>query len=136
MNKFTDDQRIRLWFDVFDKVHGLIRFGFVSVIIVVFLICTYLTIDSMTGGVLKADINIKADADVNVFFHVLSKIGIEKIIYWVLLLLAGSYGVLQQRLRYRKTKYLQGRIKDLEIQIDPNRTSSGLTETGQTPKEE
>lgn len=35
-------------------------------------------------------------------------------------------------LRHRKVEQLQGRIRELEMRIDPHRSSSGLTPKGQT----
>lgn len=45
---------------------------------------------------------------------------------------AAAWAFVERRLRYRKTEYLQGRIKELELKIDPNRTSSNLTPKGKT----
>lgn len=42
------------------------------------------------------------------------------------------WAVGERRLRYRKVEYLQGRIKTLEMAVDPNRTSSQLTAEGKT----
>src|ERR1700722_14618682 len=43
-----------------------------------------------------------------------------------------AWAVLERRLRLQKVDSLQGRIKQLEQMIDPNRSSSGLTTQGQT----
>jgi hypothetical protein len=49
---------------------------------------------------------------------------------------AALWAIVERWLRYRKVEYLQGRIKDLEHAIDPNRTTSGLTPAGKThPKD-
>jgi hypothetical protein len=45
---------------------------------------------------------------------------------------AAAWAVAERRLRERKTKYLQDRVKELETKIDHNRSSSGLTRTGKT----
>lgn len=42
----------------------------------------------------------------------------------------------ERRLRYEKTEYLQGRIKALELQLDPDRSSSDLSPTGETNPED
>lgn len=53
---------------------------------------------------------------------------------WLIALVAAGWGIgCQYRMR-RTTESLQKRIVDLERVIDPNRTSSGLTTTGETPK--
>lgn len=51
---------------------------------------------------------------------------------WVLAICGLVYGYIERRLRERKTAYLQGRIRELEEKIDPNRKGSGLLPTGRT----
>jgi len=49
---------------------------------------------------------------------------------------ATFWAFLERWLRHRKVEYLQGRIKELESSIDPNRTTSGSTPAGKThPKD-
>ena len=45
---------------------------------------------------------------------------------------AAVWAIAERILRYRKTEYLAGRVRDLELQIDKNRSTSGLTPTGRT----
>ena len=45
---------------------------------------------------------------------------------------AAAWAVVERMLRYRKTEYLQNRIRDLEMELDPSRSSSGLTPKGKT----
>jgi hypothetical protein len=45
---------------------------------------------------------------------------------------ACAWAVVERTLRHRKTQYLQDRVIKLEEQLDPNRSSSGLTRKGQT----
>lgn len=45
---------------------------------------------------------------------------------------AAVWGAAERVLRHRKVNYLQGRIKELEQNIDPGRTTSGLTTKGRT----
>jgi hypothetical protein len=93
-----------------------------------------MSIDAASGKKTDTNLSLDIDGEANVFIHLFSKIGTERIVYWVLIISVLFYAWLQQRLRYKKTAYLQGRIRQLEKTIDPERTSSGLTETGQTPK--
>lgn len=46
--------------------------------------------------------------------------------------IAAAWAVVERSLRHRKTEYLQARIRELETQIDSNRSSSGLTPKGKT----
>ncbi|WP_338700787.1 hypothetical protein V5279_21520 [Bradyrhizobium sp. 26S5] len=49
---------------------------------------------------------------------------------------AAGWAVIERGLRYRKVEYFQNRIRDLELAIDPTRTTSGLTPKGKThPKD-
>lgn len=51
------------------------------------------------------------------------------------LTLAGSvaiWALLERRLRHRKVESMQGRIKELELRIDSQRSSSNLTSAGKT----
>jgi hypothetical protein len=51
------------------------------------------------------------------------------------LTMAGSttaWAIMERTLRHRKVDSMQGRIRQLEQMIDPNRTSSGLTTQGKT----
>jgi len=52
---------------------------------------------------------------------------------WIISFASLLYAGMQRRLRLKKTQEMQGYIQELELKIDPNRTSSGLTTTGQTP---
>lgn len=45
---------------------------------------------------------------------------------------AAGWAFAERALRHRKVEYLQDRIKQLELRIDPNRTTSGLTPAGKT----
>ena len=72
---------------------------------------------------------------VSIFSSIAANISINQ---WVAYVLAGGgtgYGLAQRRLRKRKVAELAERIKRLEVQIDPNRSSSGLSPEGTTPKD-
>ncbi len=62
------------------------------------------------------------------------KSGSTVVPYVVLSLLFFGWALLERRLRRRAIARMGGRIADLEREIDPARTSSGLTHDGQTPK--
>lgn len=57
----------------------------------------------------------------------------------VTLTLAGAtttWAIAERVIRHRKVEQMQGRIKELETRLDPNRSSSGLTLKGKTnPKD-
>ncbi len=127
----TGEQRLRVWLAVIDKGSGVVRLGISMAGFVMIFSLIYLSIKELAGTTTA----VHLDSNSHIFLHLLSKIGAERIIYWSICLGAILYGWLQRRLRYKKTENLQGRIKSLELQLDPNRTSSGLTPKGETPKE-
>src|SRR5438128_2329756 len=45
---------------------------------------------------------------------------------------ATTWAVAERIIRHRKVEQMQGRIKELETRLDPNRSSSGLTPKGKT----
>lgn len=55
---------------------------------------------------------------------------------WIFVGILFVWGFLERNLRQSKTKELTARIQYLEKKLEPNRTSSGLTNTGQTDKED
>ena len=54
--------------------------------------------------------------------------------WWVMAtFIAFAWAIVEGRIRRRKVQTLSGRIKALELKLDPKRTSSGLTSSGETP---
>jgi len=86
--------------------------------------CLYLAIDSIAGK------TTAFQAAITVGFSLLWDIR-----FVVAFSLAGAttmWSATERWLRHRKVNYLQGRIKELELKIDPGRTTSGLTTKGRT----
>lgn len=86
----------------------------------------YLMVDSLAGKTTAADIALKAITDVTLDRGVLY------------LLTGGTtvWAIRERRLRKRNTRHIAAYTKELEKRIDPNRTSSNLTETGDTHPED
>jgi hypothetical protein len=61
---------------------------------------------------------------------------LEVVILLSLTGVACAWAVVERTLRHRKVERLQGRIRELETRIDPNRSSSGLTPAGRTRPED
>jgi len=135
-NKMTVEHKLKLWVMVIDRGCNLFKYLVTVGLLFSFLLFTYLSIDKISGKDTNAAIDLNLNADANIILSILNKIGIEKIICWTIIIISLFYAWIQQRLRYKKTAYLQNRIEELEKQIDPHRTSSGLTNTGETPKED
>jgi hypothetical protein len=87
----------------------------------------YLSIQSLAGQATSANIGLDLVADVRlseVFAYIFGGGGV-------------AYGIRQRKLRGDTVERLQDRVRSLERQFDPNRTSSGLTERGDTnPQDE
>ncbi|MFZ2004181.1 MAG: hypothetical protein WAV02_03800 [Stellaceae bacterium] len=82
--------------------------------------CLYLAIDSIAGKTTAFTMALSILWDVRLVFA-FSVAGLSTI-----------WAIAERKLRQRKVAYMQGRIKDLETKIDPQRSSSGLTEKGRT----
>ncbi len=88
--------------------------------------CLYLIVDSLAGKTTATDIALKAITDL-------------KLDRGVLYLLTGGttlWAIRERKLRKKNTKHRSAHIKELEEHIDPNRTSSNLTATGDTHPED
>lgn len=70
--------------------------------------------------------------DANIVIQVLASAPTKNAIFLLAIVILGLWGVSERRLRYSKTQYLTGRIKELEEMIDPERTSSNLASSGAT----
>lgn len=110
------------WDIIGGTFNGLIRWGGV----VACFYFLYLTVDSLAGKTTATDIVLKAITDL-------------KLDRGVLYLLTGGttlWAIRERRLRKKNTKHIAEHIKKLEEHLDPNRTSSNLTETGDTHPED
>lgn len=85
----------------------------------------YGPVQALAGKKTLADFGVKLLADV--------KLG--EIIPYVATAMGWLFGVNAQRLRRNTTARLTNRIRELEQQIDPSRSTSGLTPRGQTPRD-
>jgi hypothetical protein len=86
----------------------------------------YLSIRALAGQHTVADIGIR----------VLGNLQVSEAVAWIF---GGSgivYGWRQRKLRRDKVERLQGRVRALETERDPNRSSSGLTPRGETHPED
>ena len=102
--------------------NGLIRW--IGIIVCFYFL--YLMVDSLAGKTTATDIALKAITDL-------------KLDRGILYLLTGGttlWAIRERRLRKRNTKHRAAYTKELEKHIDPNRTSSNLTETGDTHPED
>lgn len=66
----------------------------------------------------------------------LAKVPISVGVAWVLAVFAAGYGLRQNKLRKDTVERLHARIKSLETEIDPGRSSSKLTNRGETRPED
>lgn len=115
--------QVRKKWDIIGGIfNGLIRWGG----IVACFYCLYLIVESLAGKTTVADIALKTITDL-------------ELDRGVLYLLTGGttfWAIRERKLRKKKTKDIEAHVKELEKHIDPNRTSSNLTETGDTLPED
>ncbi len=110
---------------------GIIKIIEISLWGFILLGVVYLVTDclkSFAGKISIADLKFLGDLKVNKF--------VFEIILAFLSLSGVSYGVVERKMRKRYVKRYTDRIKELESQIDPKRTTSGLTQTGDQRKGE
>ncbi len=86
----------------------------------------YLGIEALAGKSTLADIGVNFLTDINVSVALAWAAGFGGMVY----------GIKQRELRKDTIERLVGRIKQLEDEVDPNRTSSNLTKRGDTRPED
>lgn len=77
-----------------------------------------------------------SSTDANIAVELLANFGVSVTLAWTVALSGGAYGLFQRHLRRNTVERLQGRIRELESIIDPQRTSSELTQRGDTRPED
>ena len=88
----------------------------------------YRSIDVLAGETTGADIGISVG--------LLASVPVSQAVAWILGAGGMAFGLLERRLRKNTIERLQSRIKSLETQADPGRTSSLLTPRGETRQED
>jgi hypothetical protein len=76
------------------------------------------------------------ETEANIFVNLLGKLEISFVLSWIVGGAGLAYGLSQKKLRKSTVERLQKRIKELEADIDPTRTSSKLTPSGDTNPED
>jgi len=126
----TGKEKLLVTLKVFEHVFGFLKVAAKTVGWVFAAISAADIAKSVAGR--STELSILGQHDILVSFW--SGFDLSCLWAWGLAIVAIAYGLLQARLRRRKTAYLSDRIEELEMQIDPQRTTSGLTKTGDTPK--
>ena len=110
------------WDTIGGIFNGLIRWG--GVVACCYFL--YLMIDALAGKTTATDIALNAITDLRLDEHIL---------YF---LTGGTtfWAIRERKLRKKTIKHITAQVKELEEHIDPNRTSSNLTETGDTRPED
>lgn len=114
--------RLRIIDAIDANLRLLIKYGFLG--FVAFL--SYRAIAVLAGQYTFADIGVKFLADVKIANSVGYVVGAAGV----------AYGRRQKKLKEDTIQQLAPRIKELETAIDPNRSSSGLTQRGRTRPED
>ncbi len=86
----------------------------------------YLSIDALAGHQTAA----------NIIVNFLGNFHVSEGLAWLLTAGGATYGLGQNRLRKRIVEHLHGRIRELEERVDPQRSSSNLTPSGDTRPED
>jgi hypothetical protein len=111
-------RRTHISVSIASVINTLIRWaGIVGIVY-----CIYLSINALAGRQTIANIAV----------NFLGSLTVSKSVAYILGGGGVIYGVAERKLRQRTIKRLQGRIQQLETARDPKRTSSRLTERGET----
>ena len=118
--------RHQMWSNVISSIgREIIRWGCI-------VFCVYrvsLVGIEWAGKWTVADVDVKIDTGIPGFWLVNGA--------WAIITVSGLiYGMNQARLRRQTIRHFEDSKKTLEIKIDPRRSSSQLTKSGETPSEE
>lgn len=118
----SQDHELRKFAKVIDAVTSLVHALFRYSAIILPFYFMYRTAAVLAGKLTSADIALKLLGSLTINQSVAYTLGVGGILY----------GLAERGFRRRKTEYFQGRIRELEEQLDPKRTSSRLTTRGTT----
>jgi hypothetical protein len=107
---------------LFTLLNNLVRWG--GVVLITRYI--YLAIAALAGSRTFADISI----------NFLGNLQISALLAWGGTAGAIIYGLRQRKLKHDTIEHLHRRIRELELRVDPRRSSSKLTERGETRPED
>ncbi len=124
-NKQKDDE-YTIRFLIISKSFDLAKQVIGGCVLIVLAYIGYLAIDALAG---KTTIT-------NIVLKYLTAQESDYGIPWISVILFALWAILERKLRKRKTEVFQKRIKILEKKIDHNRTSSGLSPSGETNPED
>lgn len=122
----NEDQKFKLWSQVVD-VAGKTAYALIWAVVGIY------ALSYVRDGVVAL---AGKDTSANIFIDVIARIQLDR---WVAYLFGASgiaYGVSERRLRQKNIKRLTKQNEALESRLDPRRTSSNLTETGKSRRED
>lgn len=124
--RVNDDQRFQLWMKIVDGLFSLAKkavpwgFGATMVFFVAQIFIAY------------AGENTQADVAINL----IAGIQADRWVAYIIALLGTGYGLRQRKLRQRAIERLTVRPKQLEQDMDPDRSSSDILPDGRTREED
>ena len=74
--------------------------------------------------------------DANLVFSVLANLQADRWFAYLFGIVGGGYGLAERSLKRRTIRRLTARTAELELRLDPNRTTSQLTPRGTTRRED
>lgn len=87
--------------------------------------------DALAGN--ATAVALRLDGEQHWFIEIVSSVGNDRWIAWGLAAFAIIISIIQRRLALKKTAQLSELIRGYEERLDPNRSSSGLTPSGESP---
>jgi hypothetical protein len=125
LERLKEENRHSRFIQIVDSITRLSLVGIQWAGLVGIMYFTYNSVSVLSGKATFADIGIRLIGDLKISEGLAYCLGSGGILY----------GLNQRRLRRQTIEHLSSRLRRYESQIDPNRTSSGLTPKGTTPPE-
>ncbi len=121
-----DDRRFRL---ISQAIDGVLKLGRTVVVGGVVVWVAYYLKDALIAFAGK-------HTDANLVFSVLANLQADRWFAYLFGVVGGGYGLAERGLKRRTTRRLTARTAELELRLDPTRTSSQLTPRGTTRRED
>lgn len=121
-----------------ERINAYTRFQFalgtIDIVKKIIGVSPYIIVGYLFFDTLKAFAGRNSFADINILTQFLVNLKVNEWFAWIIAGGSTIFGLRERRLRKNKVGYLTDRIHELEQNLDPSRSSSELTKTGETKK--
>jgi hypothetical protein len=118
MARMTERERVLLVARLFDLLKDALRYGLYAWVAW----AIFLSVRELAGK----------STDARFVFEYFFSRDNDYALPWILATVTTVWALLERKFRHQKTEQLTARTKELELRLDPHRSSSGLATTGET----